>query len=277
MVKVRKQKVRFRKKNRRLSQGRSSLHIKAVGRFLVTLLLLGVIGAGLARLKYMFVDSDYFMVKEINIQLYDDKGASRESSLQDIDDGQIIGASIFLIDLKDLKEKIEAQHPEFKDVVVRRVLPDKLLVGGTLRKVLAQIRSDRYYFVDEDGILLPDIKNFPDKDLPIITGIGINLAKVQNANLNKFEKDRLKKALGLIKEIDSVEGLQEFNLKVVDITDPGNLSFWFEAVNVEVKIGNADFGARLKVLATVFDQIGSDSDKFKYIDLRFEDPIIGPR
>jgi len=240
-------------------------------------LLLGVIGAGLARLKYMFVDSDYFMVKEINIQLYDDKGASRESSLQDIDDGQIIGASIFLIDLKDLKEKIEAQHPEFKDVVVRRVLPDKLLVGGTLRKVLAQIRSDRYYFVDEDGILLPDIKNFPDKDLPIITGIGINLAKVQNANLNKFEKDRLKKALGLIKEIDSVEGLQEFNLKVVDITDPGNLSFWFEAVNVEVKIGNADFGARLKVLATVFDQIGSDSDKFKYIDLRFEDPIIGPR
>jgi len=30
-------------------------------------------------------------------------------------------------------------------------------------------------------------------------------------------------------------------------------------------------------LATVLGQLGSDADNFRYIDLRFEDPIIGPR
>ena len=46
---------------------------------------------------------------------------------------------------------------------------------------------------------------------------------------------------------------------------------------MEIKIGKSDFRERLKVLSTVFEQLGSDIDKFNYIDLRFEDPIIGPR
>ena len=66
-------------------------------------------------------------------------------------------------------------------------------------------------------------------------------------------------------------------LKVVDIADPGNLSFFFDDVNIEIKIGNEDFRNRLDVLVTVLEQISMDIDKFKYIDLRFEDPIIGPR
>ena len=181
------------------------------------------------------------------------------------------------MDLNDLKQRIEVSHPEFKDIVVRRLLPNKLIAEANLRRAIAQLRSDRYYFVDEEGVLLPEVVNFPDPDLPIITGIGVNLARLQTSKFSDFEKQKLDKALGLITEMNAIEQLQERKLKSVDITDPGNLSFFLAEANVEIKIGNADFSNRLSTLVTLLDQLGSEIGSFKYIDLRFEDPIVGPR
>lgn len=278
MVKLKRQKVRSRKKDKKMSfPKRPRLSFKAVSSFLIAVVVLGAIGMGLVRLKYMFVDSGHFMIKGVDIKLYDESGTLRRLSINDIGGEEILGANIFFMDIKALKENIELAHPEFKDIVIRRLLPNKLIVQGNLRKAIAQIRSDRYYLVDEEGVLLPDVKNFPDPALPIITGIGVNLAKVSMSTFSKFEREKLDKALSLIIEVSAKEALSKQRLKVVDITDPGNLSFSFESANVEIKIGNSDFPDRLAVLSTLLEQLGEDVGKFKYIDLRFEDPILGPR
>ncbi|MFC1620788.1 cell division protein FtsQ/DivIB [Candidatus Omnitrophota bacterium] len=276
MVKLKKQKPRFRKR-RFTFLPRPRNRFILILKFLITVAVVGVVGFGFVRLKYMFSDSGQFMINGIKVKLYDESGYLRDLSLANISNENIIGANIFFMDLKDLKQKIEAVHPEFKDIEIRRLLPNKLIVKANLRKPVAQIRSDRYYFVDEEGVLLPDVKNFPDPGLPIIGGVGINLAKAQAAKFSDFEKEKINKALGLIGEIRSIEGLAVYGLKVVDIADPGNISFFFDDVNIEIKIGNEDFLKRLNVLVTVLEQIDMDVDKFKYIDLRFEDPIIGPR
>lgn len=276
MVKLKNRRMYFRKKKISFSSQPGD-RFKRIGKFLLGLLLVGAIGAGLVRLKYMFVDSDYFMVKGVDVEMRDHDGSLRSLPLSQVVDSEIIGTNIFFIDLAELKERIEGLHPEFKDVVVRRLLPDKLIVQGRLRKAVAQIRSDRYYFVDKEGVLLPDVKNFPDPDIPIIAGIAMNLAKARASSLSKFEKGKLDKGLAFIYEMASTEGLSDRELKLVDLADPGNLSFFLKEANVEIKIGSSDFVNRLKVLATVLDQIGTDIDKFKYIDLRFDDPILGPR
>lgn len=276
MVKLKKQRVSFWKKRMLVSQ-KTGTRLKVVTRFLVGLLLLGGIGIGLARLKYMFVDSEYFMIKEVNIKVYSENGALRNISVKEIADEEIEGKNIFSVDLEGLKERIEIAHSEFKDIVIRRLLPDKLIVQANLRNAVAQVCSDRYYSVDREGVLLPDVRNFPDPGLPIIIGIGINLAKASSSKFTKFEKEKINKGLRLINEMSANEKLSEYKLKVVDMTDPGNISFFIETVNIEIKIGNSDFRNRLAVLKTVFDQLGSDIDSFKYIDLRFEDPIVGPR
>lgn len=275
MVKLKKQKVRT-KKRITFSQ-KPKIRLKGIARFLLLVVVLVAVAVGLARLKYMFVDSDYFMIKGVDVKLYDESGSLREISLSEIGREKIEGTNIFLVDLSALKEKLEASHSEYKDVVVRRLLPNKVIVEAGLRKAVAQIRSDRYYFVDREGVLLPDVKNFPDAGLPIIIGIGVNLAKVQTSGFSDFEKDNLDKALRLINEMQAIDELSGQTLKVVDITDPGNLTFSFEGTNVEIKIGNSDFRKRLKVLTTLLDQLGQDINEFKYIDLRFEDPIVGPR
>jgi len=276
MVRLKKQKVRSRKKKASSTQ-KSSKRFKTVIKFFITVVLVGGIGIGFVSLKYMFVDLGYFIIKGVDLKLYDEDGSLRDLSVIEIADEEVVGENIFFVDLNALKEKVEAGHPGFKDIVIRRLLPNKLVVQASLRKAIAQIRSNRYYPVDAEGVLLPDVKNFPDPDIPIISGIGVNVARLKSSKFSKFEKEKIKKALGLIKEMQAIEDLSEYKLKAVDIADPGNFSFFLERSNVEIKIGNSDFHNRLKVLSTLLEQIGSDIDKFKYIDLRFEDPIIGHR
>ena len=274
-MKIKKQKVGIRRK-RIVFPENFSFRFKTFIKFLIGGILLSVIGMGLLRLKYMFIDSTYFMIKEVDMRLYDENGIPRNFYIDEIVKEKVVDTNILFIDLGDLKGKIEVARPEFKDVIVRRILPDKLLIEGKLRKAIAQIRSDRYYLVDKELILLPDVKNFPDPNLPIITGIGINLAKVSPHKFSGFERNKLAMGLDLINKLQSIEGLSEYKIKMVDITDPCNLTFLLEGYSIEIKIGNTDFSERLRVLGTVLDQLGTDIDKFKYIDLRFEDPIVGP-
>lgn len=276
MVKVKKQKVRPRKRES-VFHGKQYVNLKAAIRFLIGLVVLSAIGLGLVRFKYMFVDSDHFLVHGVDVEIYDEDGALRNFSLRDLDNESVIDTNIFFVDLNAMKDRIEASHPEFKDIVIRRLLPNRLVVEGKLRKAVAQIRSDRYYPVDKNGVLLRDVVNFPSPDLPIVTGMGINLAKVSMPRFTEFKEQKLTNALALINEIADNDKLKAYRLKVVDITDPGNLTFSLETINVEIKIGNTDFKERLDVLATVIGQLGSDINNFKYIDLRFEDPIMGPK
>jgi len=276
MVKIKKQKIHSRN-NRIFFLKRPSIRFLSVLKFLAAVLILAIIGFWFLKIKYMFVDSDYFIFKDIEIELYDSSGASKDFSLDEIKKEELDGSNIFFVDLKVLKNKIEDRYAELKNVIVRRVLPDKVIVYAELREPVAQIRSDRYYFIDKEGVLLPDVKNFPDTDFPIIIGIRGNLAKVSKTVFSEFDMENIKNGLSLINEIVAIEEALGYKLRMVDITDPGNILFFLDSVNVEIKIGNSDFRNRLNVLMKVLEQMGSDVDKFKYIDLRFEDPIIGPR
>lgn len=276
MVKVKKQKIRARNKSS-IFQGKKSVDLKTAFKFFIGLLLLAAIGLGMISLKHMFVDSDHFLVQSVDVKIYDENGVLRNLSLKDVGEDNVMGVNVLFVDLGAMKDKIEAKHPEFKDIVVRRLLPNMLVVEGTLRKAVAQIRSDRYYPVDREGVVLPDVVNFPSPELPIVTGIGINLAKISKTGFSEFEEQKLTNALDLINDIAANDKLKNYRLKVVDVTDPGNITFSLGMINIEIKIGNSDFADRLAVLATVIDQLGQDINNFKYIDLRFEDPIMGPK
>ncbi len=276
MVKIKKQKVRFKKRDVKDSP-KSSSKIKNAFKFLISLLIVSAIGIGFVKVKNMFLDAETFTVKKLDVKVCEEDGTERTVSVNKEINAAVSGKNIFFVDLESLKKMVDEEHPELKNVVIRRRLPNSLVLSGKLRKPIAQVRSDRYYFVDKEGVVLPDVKNFPDPNMPIVTGMGANLAKVYPMRFSKFEKEKLDKALELIIRTNETEELDRYELKFVDATDPGNISFFLEGFNVEIKIGKSNFRNRLKVLATILAQLGEESDTFKYIDLRFEDPIIGPR
>jgi cell division septal protein FtsQ len=86
--------------------------------------------------------------------------------------------------------------------------------------------------------------------------------------------------LFLIDALSQNKKLSKYQIKTIDIADTRNISFFLSAKNaekVEIKIGDGEFNKRLDVLATVLEQLSKDIERVKYIDLRFEDPIVGPR
>lgn len=276
MVRIRKQKVHQHRRKRSPSS-KSSFNFKPILKFIIAVILLAVIGIVLGRIKYMFVDSDYFSVKGIEIKFHSEDSSLQYVSISDIYRGKILGENIFFIDLNKLKEEIELNHPELKDIVVRRVLPNKLIVQAKKRRPLMQIRSDRFYLVDEAGVILPDAKNFPQEDIPIVSGISGNIAGIRGSRFSMAEKQAIDKALLLINAISSNKRLSKDRLKMIDMRDIHNVSFFLEENNVEIKIGESEFQKRLDVLATVIEQLGLDIERVRYIDLRFDDPIVGPR
>lgn len=273
MVKVKRQKVHSRRR-KKIEPRNNSFNLKSIFKFILIIILLAAIGIGLERLKYLFADSDYFIIKTVDIRFYNEDGVLRNVSLGDITDGKIVGANIFLVDLVDLKDKIENAHPEFKNVLVKRTLPNKLIVQVKKRKPVMQIRSDRFYFVDEEGMLLPAVKSFPEQNLPVIAGIR---TKIKLTGFTAPQKQDVDNALLLIRAMADNKRLSKYQIKMIDITDIRNISFFLDTDNVEIKIGDSEFTKRLDVLAIVFEQLGSDIAKVKYIDLRFDDPIVGPK
>ncbi|MCX5688055.1 MAG: cell division protein FtsQ/DivIB [Candidatus Omnitrophica bacterium] len=274
MVKIKKQKIRPHKKKKEDKPG-AKRNFKGIFKIVLWTILVAGIGVGIVAFQYMFVDSDLFNVKGLDVRFYDEKNVLRKESLDGVEDKHVLGANIFLVDLNNLKERIEADHPELRDIVVRRMLPDRLIIQARQRLAVAQVYGDRPYSIDKDGVFLPYTNNPVEGDIPLISGI-----RVAGSRSSAVQKERIKKALFLIDALSVNKKLSKYRIKTVDIADMRNISFFLsakDAEKVEIKIGDSEFIKRLDVLATIMEQLGQDIERVKYIDLRFEDPIVGPR
>lgn len=273
MVKIKKQKVRPHKRKKETRPG-AKRNFKGVIKFILWTILVALIGAGIVTFQYMFADSDSFTVKGLDVRFYDEKNVLRKVNFSGIEDKDALGANIFLVDLKSFKDRLELKHPELRDIVVRRELPNRLIVQARRRKPAAQVYGDRPYFIDKDGVFLNDVKN-SGEDVPLITGI-----RASPARRSSIQNEKINKALFLIYALSANRKLSGYRIKTIDISDSRNISFFLnanDADKVEIKIGEGEFNKRLDVLATVMEQLGKDIDRVRYIDLRFEDPIVGPR
>lgn len=271
MVNIKKQRIRHRRK-RSLPSARKYRPSKNVFKFVLLFILVSAIGVGIVRFQYMFADSDYFKIKRVEAKLLDANGSLQRLPMDDVGAREVIGVNIFAVDLSQMKQDVEEAHPEFKDVVITRALPNRLIVQAKKRRPILQIRSDRFYLVDEEGVVLPNPRNFPEEDMPTVSGLRLNLAKMQGE-----EALQVYPALVLIKAASKINQLAKYKLKTIDLSDPRNISFFLDSGNVEIKIGDSEFDKRLNVLVTVLKQLDTDINRVKYIDLRFEDPIVGPK
>ena len=275
MVRIKRQKIQPHKKKKE-TEPRAKRNFKGVFKIVLWTVLVAGIGTGIVAFQYMFVDSDLFNVKGLDVRFYDDKNVLRRGSSGGIEDKRVLGANIFLVDLNDLKERIESAHPELRDIVVRRALPDRLIVQARQRLAVAQVYGDRLYSIDKDGVFLPYANNSVEGGIPLISGIRV----AGPARSSAVQKERIKKALFLIDALSVNKKLSAYRIKTVDVADIRNISFFLsakDAEKVEIKIGDGEFNKRLDVLATIMEQLGQDIGRVKYIDLRFEDPIVGPR
>jgi len=184
------------------------------------------------------------------------------------------GENLITLDLVGVQQVIKRRHPEFKEVRVRRVLPSRIEVLLKRRTPVAQIAFSRYVQVDKDLVILPGSSSVPFKNLTTLEG-----APIPRAGLAvgvTIEDLITKNALKLTDIIKRSNILRKHTLTQIDIGDPKNISFTVDS-SIEIRIGNGHFSERLKILDQTLKTVELDSKKIRYIDLRFDDVVIGPR
>lgn len=234
--------------------------------FALFLFLLG----GILWYAYLFyTTSDYFAIKKVLIS-----GDDSTSRVNYNDIGKMVyGKNIFKLDMAKIAKYMLWNYRELKAIQIRRVFPDSILVIAVLRAPVAQIRGDRYYFIDDEYIVLSDVKDSPDKRLPIISGININLLDAAGKKINSKS---LRQALILFKFIKESGILNNHILQEINVGNRKNMSFILDD-GMEIRIGYEDYTERLDSLKEILADPKIWPSDISYIDLRFGEPVIGPK
>lgn len=217
----------------------------------------------------LYIKSPHFVVRNI-IMI----GRESESSV-DYDDLEqmVIGRNIFKLNLKEAKNYMLDNYHELLNFQLTRAFPNSVIAVITLRKPVAQLYQKRYYPVDKDGVILSGVKNYSDEKLPIISGVRSNLSRQVGV---ATDSKRVKKALLLLKELNSTDILNEHTLVEIDVSSIRNAIFFLEE-GLEVKIGHENYASRLENLKKILQDPKIKPADIRYIDLRFKEPVIGPR
>ncbi len=206
-------------------------------------------------------------VKILNMGTLTSEQAFKFSELQP-------GENLIHLDLVNVQQVIKRNHPEFKEVRVRRVLPNHVEILLKRRTPVAQAAFSRYVQVDKDLVVLPGSSTTPFRNLMVIQGSP--LPKPGLFVGSTLSDPATQKALWLMEVIKRSGILKKHTLTKMDIGDPKNFSLIVDG-NVEIKIGNSHFIERLKILDQTLKTLDLDAAKIRYIDLRFDDVVVGPR
>lgn len=184
------------------------------------------------------------------------------------------GENLITLDLVSVQQTIKRRHPEFKEVVVRRVLPNRVEVMLKRRTPVAQVDFRRFVQVDKDLVILPGSGTVPFKNLTVIQGAPHpQQGLAVGTPLTGFAA---KKALFLMMRIKQSNVLKKQHLSKIDVTDVKNVSFYVDQT-IEIRIGENHWNERLKILEQTLKSVELDASKIRYIDLRFDDVVIGPK
>lgn len=218
-----------------------------------------------------FERSDYFKLKSVEARGASEKSliSIRSSILRNYKD-----TNIFKINLKFIAKGLEPSFPDAKYIVVKRVLPDKILIDLNFRKPFAILTNGQSYPIDREGVILVnrDISRF--RDLPSIKGVDVRLAGKFH---KKNESKSLESALNLIDEIRKARFLDKYGIRIIDASDEKSLSFYLGEGGPLVIIGYENYKDRLSALRDTLRDPRLVLESINYIDVRFRDVAISPK
>lgn len=215
--------------------------------------------------------SDYFRLRSVELRGAADKSllAVRSEILATYKD-----RNIFKIDLKAIAVGLEPRYPDARDIIVKRALPDKLLIDLTFRKPVAILSNGRNFPIDKDGVVLVNRDLSRLGDLPVIKGVDVKYA---GRFKKKCESSSLRSALELVDIIKRTKFLDRYHVRTIDASDMRSMSFALGEGGPMIIIGYENIKDRLDALHDTLRDPRLALDSISYIDVRFKDIAISPK
>ncbi len=173
----------------------------------------------------------------------------------------------FGVDLVAVAERVE-RHPYVREASVRRVPPDAIEIGVTLREPRALLRrDDRLYLVDDDGVVMKRLRPGDGADLPVISLLAHEAPSAQSGDAAATgtaaaDGATIADALQLIDGAVAV-GLGERLSEVNEVPGAG-----FEVIlddGARARLGTRDIDGKLRRLVAAEAQLKAKGRSFAFM------------
>jgi len=188
---------------------------------------------------------------------------------------RVIGTNLWELDVDAVARELKQEQPWWKDIRVIRTPPNAIRIEPIPRLPIAQVQIDRWHAVDENAFILPSASGQSTEGLVRLIGIsrGGGVLKVGKDNPDP----RLHLALRILAAIRRTHAGIGKRLEGISVADPRQIHLLLQD-GTEVRCGDeAELDAQLKRLQAVLRTIEKHPVAARYIDMRFQQPVVGSR
>ena len=282
--------IKARKKLKERRGERRKKIFKGLGKLILILSL--IVGLALAgkKVEDFLLGSPFFQIKEVNFRGATCLGQEVLENSANIE----LGKNIFRINLKAIHERLE-KHPKVREAAVSRGFPNAVTVDIKEREAVALFEiGGETYPVDEEGVVLARLgqANPFSHSLPLIKGVKGYRLKVGE----KLQWPKLTLLLDVLETLTSsglkISGMDlrpegvvlrykgtRVLLGELNTVKHGETPQSSAAVSQAVPIlrqywPKAGKEKRVKELKLVLSDLAERKEEAKYIDLRFNRPVV---
>jgi cell division septal protein FtsQ len=180
-----------------------------------------------------------------------------------------LGENIFRLDLQKSKDSL-IQEPWIKEVEIKRVIPNKIIISLTERKPAAIIHIGKKYFTSsKEGLVLFKIDR-PEEGfgLPLILGLEIDEIKIGEI----IDKPEFRTAL---ESINSAEVILPKKFYRVEILSPDDFMICNKDDTLKVRVNRPEVIINKEnLLREALEKIEREKLLVEYIDIRFKDSLV---
>jgi len=198
-------------------------------------------------------NSDYFKIKESEY---------------------FFGENIFRVNLQKEAQGLSKRYPYYKRIILRRRMPDRIVIDSQPRKAIARVKLSEYFYVDREGVLFyPAVQEDANLQLPLIVGLDEEIPDPRSG-MKYIEKSFLT-TLDFIDSLNKDSNLTEqLKIKEINLTNVNDV-FLFANTGCKINLGGIlSLHKDLSILQNLISEIKSDFSKIEYVDLRFREPVV---
>ncbi len=217
-----------------------------------------------------FLSSPLFVVREIQVA-WPDAGADRPDRFR-----LRPATSIFRIDLQTLSRAFQRRYPTVEVQEIRRLLPNRLVAQMRPRQVIAQmISGGRCFSVSDDGVIVSRGQPAPIRGLPLLALDGQKRGSPQLQIGRSVADPDFWKAATVLTGWRRSRAVAGRPVKGVQV-DGADLNLLLEE-GPEIRFASDRLAEGWRRLAELIARKSDVLETAGYVDLRFEDPVIGAK
>ncbi len=176
------------------------------------------------------------------------------------------------LDLLAIRERVSS-HFFVKDVVVERDLPSTLVIRITERQPAVILPQGELFYLDEDGVVLPNLLAREVFDLPVLTGLGSPGSLKAG---DRLTSGQVKEALQILRGAKLLNKELYHLISEVALRGEGDIVLYTAEGGVPILFGRGDIPRKLVYLESFWKEVLSveGTGGLQYIDVRFEDQVV---